>query len=245
MLRGLTHDRRWMVVEPSGELVTQRERPELARIQTAVGGGVLRLTAPGMPALELPLEPQTEHPFTVTMWTSPVAASLVEAAGDWLSTFLGGLYRLVYMPDSSFRPHPNRPEIPLGFADGNPLLLMSEASVEDLNGRLETPVSMKNFRPNLVVGGCAPYAEDDWDALHLGGLRLERLGACVRCTIVNIDPETSAYRREPLRTLARYRRRGNEVQLGQLYHIVGEPASISCGDALTLWEPGMESCGAA
>ena len=232
-LRGLEHDRRWMVVDSTGRLVTQRERPELALLTPSFTGECLRLEADGMPRLELPLKPEPGPMFTVMMWREPVNAQLVRAATDWFSTFLGGPYRLVYMPETTRRTYPKRADTPLSFVDGNPLSLVSEASLGDLNRRLETPVDVRNFRHNLVVGGCEAYAEDAWDAVKIGTLELERLGPCVRCMLVNVDPDKGERRAEPLRTLAHYRRVGREVHFGSLYRINGSvPATLSCGDTV-------------
>lgn len=232
--RGLEHDRRWMVVDPTGMLVTLRERPDLAHVRTRLGVDCLRLDAPGMPPLELPLVLATGTPTIAIMWTTPVDALVVEAATAWISTYLAGDYRLVYMPDSSDRPYHDRTDTPLSFVDGNPLSLVSEASLDDLNGRLAEPVDLRNFRHNLIVSGCEAYAEDGWETIKIGSLRLERLGACVRCMLVNVDPDTGTHGREPLRTLAQYRRSGQEVHFGVLYRIAsGISSTLSCGDTVT------------
>lgn len=238
-LRGLEHDRRFMVVDPTGMLVTLRERPDLAHVRTALDGERLQLTAPNMPPLTLPLEVTAGSPTVAVMWTTPVAATVVEEATAWVSTFLGGDYRLVHMPERTRRTHPDRTDTPISFVDGDPLSLVSEASLEDLNGRLGVQVDLRRFRFNLVVGGCEAYAEDAWGTLEIGGLRLERLGPCARCTVVNVDPDAGTHGREPLKTLARYRRVGQEVRFGGVYRIAGGVGTaISCGDPVTVGERG-------
>ena len=233
-LRGLEYDRRWMVIEANGRLVTQRERPELALLRPSFVGSCLRLGADKMPGLELPLQSDGGEPLTVMMWKEPVNAQLVEAATDWFSTLLGGPYRLVYMPETTQRFHHDRTDTPLSFVDGNPLSLVSEASLNHLKRRLETSVDVRNFRHNLIVGGCEAYAEDAWATLQIGSLELEQLGPCVRCMLVNVDPDRGERRTEPLRTLARYRRFGREVRFGGLYRIKSSvPATLSCGDIVT------------
>ena len=242
-LRGLEHDRRWMVVDPNGRLVTQRERPELALLQPSFTGETLRLEAEGMPGLELPLIPEPGEALTVMMWREPVGAQLVRAATDWVSTLLGGPYRLVYLPEGAGRTMAGPVRVPLSFVDGNPFLLISEASLADLNGRLAEPVDMRHFRPNLVVKGCEAFAEDTWDTVQIGGqiggLELRRIGPSLRCMIVNVDPDKGERRAEPLRTLARYRRTRQTVQFGQNFrHAVSVPSAsyplISCGDPVTV-----------
>ena len=199
-----------------------------------------------MPVLTLPLHPVggqdlAAKELTVKMWHEPMRAQLVEAATDWFSTFLGGAYRLVYMPDTTLRPSPDHAPSPVSFVDGNPFLVVSEASVADLNGRLETPVDGLNFRPNLVLSGCEAFAEDTWDGVEVGSgggvVRLERVGPCVRCVLVNVDPASGTVHKEPLRTLARYRRVGNAVHFGQNFRYGAPPAAgavLSCGDPVTL-----------
>ena len=246
-LRGLEHDRRWMVVDPNNRLVTQRERPELALLKPSFIGETLRLGAEGIPGLELPLVPEPGEVLTVMMWKEPVGAQLVQAATDWVSTLLGGPYRLVYMPEAAQRTMAGPVLTPLSFVDGNPFLLISEASLADLNGRLAEPVDMRRFRPNLIVKGCETFAEDTWDTVQIGGqvggqigaLELRRIGPSLRCMIVNVDPNKGERRAEPLRTLARYRRTGQTVQFGQNFrHAVSAPSAsyplISCGDPVAV-----------
>lgn len=113
----------------------------------------------------------------------------------------------------------------VGFADGFPFpfLLLSEASLRDLNSRLAEPVSMLRFRPNLVVAGTEPYAEDGWREIEVGAMRLRVVKPCARCSIVTVDPATAHRGKEPLRTLAMYRRDGEGVLLGQnlIHDMVG------------------------
>ncbi len=239
-LRGLEHDRRWMVVDATGMLVTQRERPELSQVTPSFVGDALHVEAEGMPELTLPLHPASEQEtqeLTVKMWTEPMSARLIKAATDWFSTFLGGEYRLVYMPDTTLRPSPDHAPSLVSFVDGNPFLVVSEASVADLSGRLEKPVDSLNFRPNLVLSGCEAFAEDTWDSISVGSTRLEPTGPCVRCVMVNVDLASGVVHKEPLRTLARYRRVGNAVHFGQnfRYGVPPEPGAVlTCGDPVTV-----------
>ena len=237
VLRGLQYDRRWMVVDENGRLVTQRERPELALLRPSFTGEHLRLEADGMPRLELPLDPDGGEPLTVMMWKEPVSAQLVEAATQWFSTLLGGAYRLVHMPETTLRRSPDHAPSPVSFVDGNPFLLISEASLADLNKRLDDPVDIRHFRPNLVVGGCEAFTEDIWETVQIGTLRLVRTGPSVRCMLINVDPDKGERHTEPLRTLARFRRVGREVRFGQNFRHGGDThPAISCGDPVTLEE---------
>jgi uncharacterized protein YcbX len=218
--RGLRWDRHWMVVDLDGRFVTQRQRPRMALIGCQVEGDRLRLSAPGMEDLELPAAPSRPAAVEVRIWNDRcLAASSGAQAAHWLSRFLDSDVQLVYLPGERVRPlDPTyaRPEDQTGFADGFPFLLISEASLDDLNRRLERPLSMRRFRPNLVVSGCEPYAEDRWRRIRIGGIEFRVVKPCSRCIITTVDPQTGERAGdEPLRTLRSYRQRDNKVFFGQ------------------------------
>jgi uncharacterized protein len=215
---GLQYDRRWMVVDGSGRFLTQRDHPRLALVTTVVDG-CLRLQAPEMPALEVPLNPQPTVQTTVRVWRDRCSATWTgERPATWFSRFLGLPCNLVHMPDDMLRPV-DRAYAPEGtrvsFADAFPFLIISEASLADLNRRLPEPVPMNRFRPNLVIAGAEPYAEDHWDRLQIGALRLTVVKPCERCVITTTDQVTTERSSEPLRTLARYRKVRGKVMFGQ------------------------------
>ncbi len=216
---GLRYDRRWMVVDRLGEFLSQRELPRLALLRTALLPDALCLRAPGLPELRVPLEPPEGPLLPVTVWAGTTEArSVGPAAADWLTRFLGVECRLVYMPDSVVRPVDRRYARSgerTSFTDGFPFLLVSEASLADLNRRLPAPLPMNRFRPNLVVDGCEPFAEDGWRRLQLGPLELSVVKPCARCVVTTTDQETAERGLEPLRTLATYRKRNGKVLFGQ------------------------------
>lgn len=229
--QGAEHDRTWMVVDASGMLVTLRERPELARVVPSFADGVLRLEAPGMAGLELPLTPEPGPLAPVWMWMQRLTAAVVAAATPWFSAFLGGPYRLVTLAPETVRPLPRHGGT-LTFVDGAPLHLVSEASLADLSARLGEPSSepfTHRFRPNLVVAGAEAFAEDGWKRLRIGPVTVTALGPCERCALVNVNPETAQRGREPLRTLASYRRYGNAVHFGVNVKHEGE-GTLRVGD---------------
>lgn len=234
---GPRYDRRWMLVDAEGEFLTQRSLPRMALISVALATDQLQVAAPGMPLLSVPLQTPGAAQLQVRVWRDTVQAALVcEEADGWFSEFLKTRARLVYMPETTVRPvDPSYSQEGdrVGFADGFPFLLISEASLEDLNSRLDEPVSMLRFRPNLVVRGADAYAEDGWREIVAGSLSLRVVKPCARCSIVTVNPETAERGREPLRTLAEYRRVGEGVFLGQnLIHNslgtlhVGDPVSV-------------------
>jgi len=217
--RGLAFDRRWMLVDGDGGFLTQRQHPRMALIQARVGAdGGLQLQAPGMPPLEV-APPDAGRRMTVRVWGDRLPAAPVDpAVGRWLGGILGISCHLVCLADDVRRPvDPDyaRPDDQVGFADGFPFLLISQASLDDLNARLEHPVPMLRFRPNLVVTGCAAFAEDGWRRIRIGGLSFRVAKPCSRCVIPTIDLETAEKGREPMRTLLSYRRRDNKVYFGQ------------------------------
>lgn len=236
-LRGLRHDRSFMVVDADGTFLTQREFPRLALVQPRVDAGRLTVTAPGHQPVTVDLHPRgAERP--VTVWEfSGSAVDVGEDAARLFSRHLGVSVRLVAVPPEWRReadPHYAGSGDPIGFADGFPLLLTNESSLADLNARMEAPLPMRRFRPNLVVSGAPAYAEDDWHSVKVGGLDIDVVKACARCTITTVDPQTGLRSgAEPLRTLGTYRRgeRGvlfgqNAVPKNQGLISVGDPVSV-------------------
>lgn len=237
--RGLRHDRRWMIVDGQGHFLTQRSLAQLALIDVQWEGNQLLLQVPEQPHLRLPLEPADGEWRTVTVWEDQVPAlEPSPEANQALQAFLGRPCALVFQPESTHRPvDPDygQPEDLVSFADGFPLLLASEASLEELNRRLETPVTMKRFRPNLVVSGTLPHAEDHWARLRLGTATFRSVKPCARCVMTTVDPEAGARSgNEPLTTLATYRKFGGKVLFGQnlIPDVSANGARLRVGDAV-------------
>lgn len=238
--RGLRHDRRFMVVTPGGSFLTQREHPRMATAWTEVDGGRLRLAAPDAGEVELDAEPLEGEKMRVTVWNSTVNAIAPSSEADaWLSAFLETPVRLVYMPESTERlSNPKHGHGLVGFADGFAHLVLGEASLADLNARLgkkgHAPLPMNRFRPNLVVAGLAPYAEDALGEFRVGEAILRGTKPCARCQIPSTDQATGEVRGpEPLATLAEYR---DDPKLGTLFGMncaTVKPGVIRVGDALS------------
>lgn len=216
--RGFLGDRQWMVVDPDGRFLTQRQQARMCLIDTEIDDdGRLWLRADGMS----PISPVVDDADRrqVTVWSDAVAGECVDPATDeWLSDFLDTPCQLVRFPDDTVRtvdPEYANDQDQVGFADGFPFLLISEASLADLNARLEQPVEMTRFRPNLVVSGCEPYEEDSWRRIRIGPIGFRVAKPCSRCIVPTIDPGSGERGREPLATLMTYRRRDNKVYFGQ------------------------------
>ncbi len=219
-LFGLRHDRRFMVVTPRGEFVTQRECPALATVRVSLGAPHVVLEAPGLPMLRMALSPMGGRPVVAQVWDDTIRAVAPDpAADDWFSNVVGQEAMLAYIPDTVVRevdrhwaPEGGR----TGFADGFPFLIAGEASLADLNSRLAVPLPMNRFRPNMVVSGSAPFAEDGWRRMTIGGIPMQVVKPCARCVVTTTDQETGGRADdEPLRTLATFRRQERKVMFGQ------------------------------
>lgn len=207
---GFAHDREWLIVHPDGRFITQREEPRLALIETALNADALTLTAPGMGTLRVAVESR-DHAVEVICWRDRCAAfDAGTEAASWLTTFMGKPLRLVRFDNA--RKRPNSPEWTQGvealtqFADAFAWLIISQASLDDLNSRLEQPLPMNRFRPNIVVDGLPAYGEDDVHELNADGITLRIVKACTRCIIPTTNQATAQREGdEPLRTLRSYR----------------------------------------
>jgi uncharacterized protein YcbX len=239
---GLQHDREWMVVTPEGRFLTQRELPQLAVVSTSLHDGALGLAAPGRPPFRVCLQPANDTPMReVTVWGEPcLARDEGEAAATWFSDLLGRAVRLVRFDRS--RRRPTDPDWSQGldgealFSDGFPVLVLSQASLDDLNARLPVALPVDRFRPNILLQGCEPYEEDRIGALTLDGVRLRLVKPCARCSVTTVEQATGVVQGdEPLRTLKTYRwdarRRG--VLFGQNAIVeAGDGAELAVGDRL-------------
>ncbi len=217
--RGPRHDRRWMLVDETGCFMSQRRFPRMALIRVRIGPDGLVVDAPGMPSLEIPLQPPVRRPMLARVWDDLVESLTVgDDADRWFSGFLDVSCRLVYLPEGSVRPVDltyGGPGDQVGLADAFPFLLISEASLAELNARLEQPVPMDRFRPNLVVRGCEPFAEDSWELVRIASITFRVVKPCSRCTITTVNQGTGVTGKEPLRTLAAFRKVGSKVLFGQ------------------------------
>lgn len=237
---GPAFDRRWMIVDPDGRFRSQRGHPRMALIGTALHPDALELSAPGLSPLRIPRVPGGAEPVQVEVWGERLGAVPVSPEADaWVSRALGDPSRLVRLDER----HETRTTDPawapgyrVGFADGYPLLLLSDASMEGLNLRLERPVGPERFRPNVRVSGVPePHGEDRWRRIRLGGLGFRVVKPCARCSVPAVDPETGIPGREPLTTLAGYRRWEGKVWFGQ--NLVHEsPGMIRVGDPVEVLE---------
>ncbi len=213
LINGLKHDRTFMVVDAqTGHFVTQRTLPQMALISTEYKLGTIVVRAPGMLRLDLPLDVAGEA-MQVTVWDDTVDAfDMGEVAAQWFSIFLKRPLRLVRF-DPAFDRICNRDwtgthQARVEFADGYPLLVISNASLSQINQRLPhgvDPVAMSLFRPNIVLDGLEPFEEDAVDTLQFGEVVLKLVKPCTRCEIPNIEQTTGQRMQEPMGTLGDFR----------------------------------------
>lgn len=234
--RGFEADRRWMIVDQAGTFVTQRELPRLALVTTALENDLIRVAAPGLSPLDLPRRYEGAESRAVRVWSDQSRGTVHALGSAWFSEYLGAPHQLVYMPDRERRavnPARARAGDIVSFADGYPFLLISEASLADLNARLAEPITMERFRPNIVVSGTEPFAEDEFAAVRLGELSFRGVKRCDRCPVTTVDLATGKPGKEPLRTLAKFRRWDGKVWFG-MNMIHDGPGRLRVGDPVLL-----------
>jgi uncharacterized protein YcbX len=213
---GFAGDRRFLVIDEAGKFKTQRELTRMALVSTALSPGTLTLSAEGAGRVSVPTASDPSAPLhPVAVWKSEgmLAEDCGPAAATWLSDFLQLKCRLVRIGEKFRRPLLKRAAQPgdvFSFADGSPILVTSEASLADLNDHIQAnagePVPMDRFRPNLVITGCPAFAEDTWPRIRLGDVTLRAAGKSDRCIMTTTDQLTGVRGKEPLKTMATYRR---------------------------------------
>lgn len=214
--KGLKDDRRYMLVSPTGEFITGRSHPQLTQVKIEFSKQGLLVSAPNQPNFYIQSTQFSNQSLTVNIWEDELQAQHCHHDYDqWFSQFLGLECQLVYFSTASQRVVKNRSS-QVSFADGYPLLLINQASVDQLNARLDEPVSALHFRPNLVIKGDFPFVEDSWARIKIGEVEFEVSKPCSRCTFTNVDPKTGhADLHQPLKTLAQFRYHQGEIDFGQ------------------------------
>jgi uncharacterized protein YcbX len=219
--RGFQYDRRWMLIDNNNQFLTQREHPEMALLQTTIEGDSLVIYY--KPAItdkiSISLTPAPAIPSRVNIWDDGCDAQFVsDVADEWLSKKLSMSCRLVYMPDAEKRKVDGRyaanNEI-TAFSDGYPLMMIGQASLDDLNSRLEESLPMNRFRPNIVFTGGNPFDEDLMEHIKVNGIDLYGVKLCARCVMTTINQDSGLKSKEPLKTLTGYRNKQNKIYFGQ------------------------------
>jgi hypothetical protein len=222
--RGFRYDRRWMLVDERGRFLSQREYPRLALLKVSEEGeGFICYPAPAPEKkIWLPKIPEGTGSIPVTLWKDGFRARCMGKEFDeWFSEYLGSSCRLVYMDERVIRRVDPRYAVKnesVSFSDGYPYLVVSHESVVLLNTLLQKPVSLNRFRPNLVLSGGLPFAEDEIGDFRIGEALFRNVKPCARCTVITIDPDSATKDNEPLNVLSRFRGKNNKVFFG--YNVV-------------------------
>lgn len=233
--RGFPHDRCWMLVDAEGRCLTQREHPALALIRFVPLDGAVSVEAPGMEPLHIPWPPARGEQITVRIWDDTVTAAAGSPDADiWFSRYLRAACRLVGTGGDTRRPLPAK-YVPEGgeaaFQDSMPYHLVSLSSLAELNRRSSSPVPVERFRPNIVVEGSEPFAEDFWRRVTVGGVPFRVVKPVGRCAVTTVDQRTGAQGKEPLAVLSTFRRKENNVLFGQ-YLVAEAEGPVRVGDAV-------------
>ncbi|MCK4493611.1 MAG: MOSC domain-containing protein [Methylococcales bacterium] len=241
--KGLRYDRKWMLIDQHQQFLSQRRLPKMALIKTQMIGDVFILSAPKMETIRLSLIASESGEQVMThIWKDDCVAYCVSDELDqWFSDFLGQKCRLVYQPHSVTRLVDANYATPLdkvNFSDGFPFLILSEASLGALNSAMALNLSMDRFRPNLVIAGCEPYAEDFWRKITVGNLHFRLPKPCSRCSVPAIHPKNATITKEPLTTLSRLRKVGHKVYFGQ-NALHDDTGFLAVNEAVSILERGV------
>ena len=244
---GLVGDRRFMVVDENGRFLSQRTLPRMALIDTTLREDVLTLSTSGAGSIAVRRSPDPLAELrNVSVWKSEglLAEDCGEKAARWLSDALSTACRLVRIGPKFFRPILKATAGPgdrVSFADAYPFLVLGESSLAELNDRLvaqgEDAVPMDRFRPSVVIRGCAAHEEDSWPRFRIGEITFRAGGPCARCIVTTTDQATAERGREPLRTLASYRRDHadpTDVNFGQNAINETKAGTLRVGDKVTI-----------
>jgi uncharacterized protein YcbX len=237
--RGFMYDRRWMLVNEDNVFFTQREFPQMALLQVEVADDGLKVYHKNDQQLQviIPYVAETNETATVQIWNDKCKAHFVSKCVDeWFSEMLSYKCRLVYMPDTTKRQLDERYSLEnevTSFADSHPILIIGQSSLNDLNSRLAEPLPINRFRPNIVFTGGEAFWEDEMEHFTINNINFYGMKLCARCMITTINQDNALAAKEPLKTLATYRMKNNNIYFGQnlLYHGEG---TISVGDTIHL-----------
>lgn len=236
--RGILHDRMWMLVSDTGRFITQRQEHSLALLRVMAEDDDFRISAPSGAETRLPRACPPGPTKSVRVWKDELTAVVGPPdATSFFSEYLGFPCSAVRMPERAGRTAgKHAPDgTPVSFADAYPGLLTSTDSLADLNARTSVDLVMRRFRPSIVASGSPAYAEDGWSRIQLGDAEITCVKPCARCVLTTVDPDSGAAGKEPLRTLAGYRRLGNDVYFGQNF-VVSRAGTVSLGDPITIAE---------
>ena len=231
-IRGFEFDRRMMLTDETGNFLSQRKYPEMARFKLSFDDKGF-LVHYDRDELFIPLNLKIKKHRLVTIWNDQLLAPEADTCfSNWFSERLQTKCYLIFMDEQTQRPVNNkysRNDETVSFSDGFPYLIIGSASLNDLNSKMKVPLPMDRFRPNLVIDTDIPFAEDHLDIFKIGDAIFKRSKPCARCIVTTIDQHTGKREREPLRTLSEYRKIDNKVLFGQNLICIKE-GMVNIGD---------------
>lgn len=238
--RGLENDRRWMLVDEKGVFLTQRQFAQLALFQPSIQHGQVTVVhRPSNEAISFGINEYLAEQFDVIVWDDTMPANEVNTkVSDWFSKKLDMSVRLVYMPDTTERKVDpqyalNTADI-TSFSDGYPILIIGQASLDDLNNKLSSPIPINRFRPNFVFINGQPFEEETWHEFTIGTTTFWGVKPCSRCIMTTVDHEKGEKTgKDPLYTLSKYRKVGNKILFGQNL-LIGNTGTVTVGDAIVV-----------
>ncbi len=238
--RGLEYDRRWMLIDSNNRFISQREIPQMALCQPSLTNAGLKVTyLPNGENILIPYQPLTNTLLQVTVWDDTCTGQYVShETSAWFSRVLGMPCSLVYMPDDTRRavdPNYTDGQQITSFSDAYPFLIIGEASLTDVSQRVGQAIPMNRFRPNIVFSGGNAFMEDEMAHFIINNIHFYGVKICARCPIPGIDQETGISGKEPLKTLAGYRRKNNKVWVGQNLVHKGN-GTLHIGDTIEVLE---------
>ncbi len=236
--KGLALDRRWMLVDNQGKFLTQRVYPQMALLKLSIHDDkVTIIHTKNKSSHTISLNPQkSESTFPVVIWDDTVQAFEVSPTSTtWFTNMLGIECKLVFFPEGNERAVDRKYSTTenVSLADGYPFLIIGQASLDDLNNKLETQVPMNRFRPNFVFSGGGAFEEDHWKSFSIGNNKFLGVKPCSRCVLITVDQQTAQKSDEPLRTLSTYRKFNNKIYFGQNLLAV-DHTFVQEGDLITL-----------
>jgi uncharacterized protein len=236
--RGLKYDRRWVLVDESNTFFTQRDFPEMALINVSIENDGLKLGHKTKNINTLFVSFDFEHSIKdeIVIWDDTVTGEFYTGEIDeWFSEIVGIKCHLVKMPESTKRIVDESYAMNkiVSFADAYPFLIIGQASLGDLNSRMEVPLPMNRFRTNFVFTGGDPFEEDTWKKFKIGNVIFQAVKPCARCVITTTNQETAERLHEPLLTLSKYRKIDNKVMFG-MNLVCESTGQITIGDKIEL-----------
>lgn len=231
--KGLEYDRFWMIVDETSGLVSQRDTPQMALFETHFTPTGVRVQYKHQ-SIELPFESTHSKTMNVRLWGSCVPAiSEAHHINEWFSEQLQKTVVVVRPASPKNRFTKNHPDAAINFPDSSQFLVISQKSLDFLNKKLEKPIKINRFRPNIVFEGGTPHCEDQWTNIQIGTSAFESIKSCARCQMINLDQESATRSKEPLKTLHTYRSWENKIWFGRYFKYTSPSSTqISIGDTI-------------